>query len=270
MNMTVSLLIPVVGYTGGIEEELLQFIRDCCQVQRLAGGTILEIEQIELMKNFDESKLKSLRFRLLPGFVLQDRSAYLEKHFAGLKQMDGNVELLDAWFDFVALKRVARPACQLIDKHLALLSKDSELAINDSWVAHKEEPFRVGSIPEVVLKYFDENIDNLDKALQNQWQNYLSPTEKTDASWEYLKKPEGGFLVPIMTGYKAITELFAAGEIDGARDAETDVRFVEAVHSIGEWQSVHRLKTLELWSSSVWKYHYDEEGWYLCRQGIGA
>jgi CRISPR-associated protein Csy2 len=73
-----------------------------------------------------------------------------------------------------------------------------------------------------------------------------------------------------MTGYKAITELFAAGEIDGARDAETDVRFVEAVHSIGEWQSVHRLKTLELWSSSVWKYHYDEEGWYLCRQGIGA
>jgi len=270
MNMTVSLLIPVVGYTGGIEEELLQFIRDCCQVQRLAGGTILEIEQIELMKNFDESKLKSLRFRLLPGFALQDRSAYLEKHFADLKQMDSNVELLDAWFDFVALKQVARPACQLIDKHLALLSKDSESAINDSWVAHREEPFRVGSIPEVVLKYFDENIDNLDKALQNQWQNYLSPTEKTDASWEYLKKPEGGFLVPIMTGYKAITELFAAGEIDGARDAETDVRFVEAVHSIGEWQSVHRLKTLELWSSSVWKYHYDEEGWYLCRQGIGA
>lgn len=264
MNMTVSLLIPVVGYTGDIVKELEQFISDCCQVQRLAGGTILKINRLELINASDESWLNSLRVGLLPGFVLLDRSAYLEEHFADLKQMDSNVELLDAWFDFVALKQGARPACQLIDKHLA---QHSEPAINDFWLDHKDKPFEVGLVPKAVIEYFNEMKDNLDEAILDQWKNYLDPKEETDASLEYLKKPKPGFLVPIMTGYKAISdEVYPAGKIDGARDAETPVRFVEAVHSIGEWQSVHRLKTLEQWNACVWKYVYDKEGWYLCQQ----
>ena len=75
MNMTVSLLIPVVGYAGGIEEELLQFIGLLPSTtfgRRYHTGS----EQIELMK-FRRIKTKIPRFRLLPGFVLQDRSAYL-------------------------------------------------------------------------------------------------------------------------------------------------------------------------------------------------
>ena len=68
-----------------------------------------------------------------------------------------------------------------------------------------------------------------------------------------------------MTGYKAISEVFPAGEIDGARDAETELVFAEAVHSIGEWQSVHRIKNEEQWQASIWNYTY-EEGWYLCQQ----
>lgn len=273
MNMTVSLLIPIDSYMAGVNKsDLVGFLQKCCLVSRLAGGTILEIKNVELIDLSDDGNQKSLRYRLLPGFVLQDRSDLLEKQFAKLKQSDDGIELLDAWFDFIALKQVARPICPLIDKHLAQQAKQSDVlfAINESWLEHKQEPFEVGLIPSVVISYFQENEDNFDKALLNQWNDYLHPTEKVDANWEYVKKPDRGFLVPIMAGYKAITELFPAGEIEGARDAETDVRFVESVHSIGEWQSVHRIRSLDGWRSCVWNYSYEEEGWYLCRQADGT
>ena len=70
-----------------------------------------------------------------------------------------------------------------------------------------------------------------------------------------------------MTGYKAISKLYDNNEVENTRDSETDVCFVESTHSIGEWQSVHRIRTIEELSKSIWKYHY-EEGWYQCKQGI--
>ncbi len=73
-----------------------------------------------------------------------------------------------------------------------------------------------------------------------------------------------------MTGYKAISNVYPAGEINGARDSETELCFVESVHSIGEWQSVHRLKTQEQWHTSVWNYAPYEQGWYLCQQPIAT
>lgn len=108
--------------------------------------------------------------------------------------------------------------------------------------------------------------ESIDPKILMQWQNYLEPNEKTSANWEYIKKPQAGYLVPIMTGYKAITDVYPAGEVGGARDSETDLCFVEAVHSVGEWQSVHRLKSQEQWQTSVWNYAPYEQGWYLCQQ----
>lgn len=297
MNMTVSLLIPLSGYIGGVyeQEEFIGFLKRICLIQRLAGGTILEIKNIELVELSEPDNLKTIRNRLLPGFVLQDRSTYLEEHYLNLQKNNPNSDLLDAWFDFIALKQVARPVCDLIDSHFLdeirvlekLREKSQEereklkvlLALNDLWLAHKEKPYRKGEVPQELIEYFsteasiamtekdiqDQLSKQFNKKLYEQWQNYLMPTEKTDAQWEYVRKPNPGFLVPIMVGYKAITELFPAGEVDGARDIETDLCFVESVHSIGEWQSVHRLKELADWQRSVWTYYHDLK-WYLCRQ----
>ena len=65
-----------------------------------------------------------------------------------------------------------------------------------------------------------------------------------------------------MTGFKAISELYEAGEVLNTRDEKTHSRFVEAIHSVGEWQGVHRISTL---SSTIWRYEHDGQ-WYICKQ----
>lgn len=268
MNMTVSLLIPVEGYLGAKQELLIDFIQNACQLQRLAGGLILNINDIQLIDASDEINIKRLRNTLLPGFVLQDRSHYLEQHYLELKKNHSQAELLDAWFDFIVLKQVARPFCELIDRHFAKPFKNTEplFELSAMWLSHKNQPYEPGQIPNALMQYFAKEQDSLNPQLVAQWKNYVQPNEKVSAHWEYTIKPEAGFLVPIMTGYKAITEVFKAGEISGTRDSETDLCFVESVHSIGEWQSIHRLKTPEHWRASVWNYAPSEQDWYLCRQ----
>lgn len=270
MNMVVSLLIPVEGYLGGQQEELKKFIANACQVQRLAGGTILSIENIEILDFEKEEQVKSVRRKLLPGFALQDRSNYLKEHFSTLQETNPNAELLDAWFDFIALKQVARPACEQLDKYLAKQAEKSDegLALNDVWLEHKVLPYQQEQVPSELIEYFQDHKETINPKVLEQWLSYLEPNDKTIATWEYIKKPNTGYLVPIMTGYKAITEVYPAGEIGGTRDIETDLCFVEAVHSIGEWQSVHRLKNLEEWQASIWNYAPYEKDWYLCQQGV--
>lgn len=87
--------------------------------------------------------------------------------------------------------------------------------------------------------------------------------EQTPADWHYVPKPYGGWLVPITTGYRSISDLYAPGEVARTRDSTTPFRFVESVYSIGEWISPHRVTNL---TQLVWRYHAEpESGWYLCR-----
>jgi CRISPR-associated protein Csy2 len=86
--------------------------------------------------------------------------------------------------------------------------------------------------------------------------------ESTKANWRYLSKP-GGWLVPITTGYRAISPLYQAGEVANSRDNQTPFAFAESVYGIGEWCSPHRLQSIE---QLFWRYHYQEQdGWYLCK-----
>ncbi|MGJ8526292.1 CRISPR-associated protein Csy2 [Halomonadaceae bacterium LMG 33818] len=57
-----------------------------------------------------------------------------------------------------------------------------------------------------------------------------------------VRRPFGGWLVPIPVGYGAISPLYGPGEVDKARDNSTSFQFVETLHSIGEWVSPHRIK----------------------------
>ena len=89
--------------------------------------------------------------------------------------------------------------------------------------------------------------------------------EQTPAEWNYVPKPGGGWLVPMTTGYRGISDLYAPGEVARSRDTTTPFRFVEAVYSIGEWISPHRVANLE---QLIWRYDAEpESGWYLCRNG---
>lgn len=91
--------------------------------------------------------------------------------------------------------------------------------------------------------------------------------DKIPAEWHYQPKPRSGYLVPLMTGYKAIAPLYQPNEVLNTRlnpndESTQSVCFVEAIHSVGEWKGAHSIKSID---DIIWRYHYDEQ-WYLCQQ----
>lgn len=271
MNMTVSLLIECEGNIGNRQDGFVEWLTTNSFLQRLAGGTILDIGCVEIHGVDGDTEVRKLKRKLLPGFILRDRAEHLEKHYRSLEEKNPEVELLDAWLDFSALKQKARPKSDLINKHfISILKKETDgdqySQLVELWYKHLKAPYQQGNIPDELINYFQQLENNLaNEKLLNQWLSYCSPDENTDADWEYVQKPEAGYLVPIMTGYKAISEVHDNKEIENTRDNETPICFVESVHSVGEWQSVHRIRSAEVLSHCLWHYHY-ENNWYLCKQ----
>lgn len=269
MNMTISLLISFEGNLGSRQDDFINWLNNSCLLQRLAGGTILDINRIEILNPDD---LRIIKRKLLPGFVLMDRSYYLESHYQTLTKENPNVELLDSWMDFINLKQKARPKSDLITKHLATLVKhepknENHINLITCWNAYLEKPYDETQLTDSYLKTYFEQIEpnKANQKLLDQWQNYCSPSESTEADWEYVAKPEAGYLVPLMVGYKAISEVYPNAEVENTRDYQTPVCFVESVHSVGEWLGVHRLRTVDELNNCLWYYHH-EENWYLCKQ----
>ena len=223
MNLTVSLVIeldkPLVLTTEEIDK-LQKKVLSMCYRMRLAGGTILNIKRAKLLSASTQEQhiamLRKVKRLTLPGFVLLDRSDYLQNHYQTLlarHKVDESVsdepQLLDAWLDYTALKYKAIP-------HLS--------------------------------------------------ENQSEPDENTPADWEYVAKPNSGYLVPLLTGYKAISDLYDPKTVLNTRDEKTPSRFVEAIHSIGEWKGIHNLKDIH---DVIWRYQHDDQ-WYLCKQNCNS
>ncbi|WP_321532485.1 type I-F CRISPR-associated protein Csy2 [uncultured Desulfuromonas sp.] len=96
---------------------------------------------------------------------------------------------------------------------------------------------------------------------QTQSEEKVTPDSDTPAEWVRVDKPGQGWLVPIMTGYKAISPLYEAGEVTHTRDSQTPFRFAESTYSIGQWLSPHRVKDIR---HIFWHYLHKED-WYLCQ-----
>ena len=212
IDLTTSVIIELSKELIGTDDKIEKFKQNAleiCLKIRLAGGTILSVGRADLLSSSTDEQSSKLNHKIrrltMPGFVLKDRSEYLNKHFKQLQENDPEVELLDAWLDFSAMKFQAKPTLE---------NKDNQASL------------------------------------------------ETEANWSQLPKPEKGWLVPIMTGYKAISECYSAGEVDNTRDNNTTCCFVEALHSIGEWRSMHRTVNIH---DLIWKYQYKDE-WYLCVQ----
>ncbi|WP_350304442.1 type I-F CRISPR-associated protein Csy2 [Photorhabdus viridis] len=205
MHMTVSLLIECLGEIENGDEgarNLEKYLWEICQTQRLAGGTITEIAKVNVIAFPQrEQETRKLMRRLLPGFVLLDRSELLANHYDALKQSNPQAEMIDAWLDFSAIKMRAIPK-----------QEDKQPEIGDP------------------------------------------------AHWEYVPKPGSGYLVPLMTGYQAISPLYPAGKVEKTRDPNTPFCFVEAIYGVGEWRSPHRINDIR---QLLWCHHY-QEGIYRC------
>jgi len=226
MHLTVSLVIECQGVISDTEN-LKVYLKQLAMRQKIAGGAITKIDSIDIDSSSTEEEqdnlTRKIRRKLLPGFMLLDRSELLLKQFENLKQKgnsEEDVELLDAWLDFSALK-----------------SKAEKKSNNE---------------------------------------------EEAMADWKYVRKPASGYLVPLMTGYRAISDVYNAGVVSSARDQnvlgqgrkycttvvanarDPDVPFcfVEAVYGVGQWSSPHHITNIQ---DALWQYEKVKGGWYLCK-----
>ncbi|PSU72999.1 type I-F CRISPR-associated protein Csy2 [Photobacterium phosphoreum] len=203
MNLCVSLLIECKGFSGGNsdQEQLISnAIKTLALSQRCAGGRITHIEtcQFKPMPN-EASDCRKLLRPLLPGFILCDRSDYLQQH---AENTNDSQNMIMSWLDFSALRY----------RYKTLTESDSVAA--------------------------------------------------EQGQWERVNKPQSGYLVPLMIGYKQISDVFAAGEVANVRDNTTPFAFTEAVYSVGEWiGSPSRVESI---NQILWRYQYSSP-YYLCR-----
>lgn len=118
MHMTVSLLVECefnpldLDLGDGMPEQRIRdlenWLLDKLVTQRLAGGTITLIERVRYW-SVDTDTDDGARFfrrqmlRLIPGFVLLDRSSLLTEHHQARQEQSSDASLLDSWLDFVAL-----------------------------------------------------------------------------------------------------------------------------------------------------------------------
>ncbi|MFM2480355.1 type I-F CRISPR-associated protein Csy2 [Celerinatantimonas sp. YJH-8] len=84
---------------------------------------------------------------------------------------------------------------------------------------------------------------------------------KTKAQWDYQSKPHAGYLVPLASGYCAISECYQPGNVANVRDTTVPVTFAETAYTVGEWLSVHRLENIQ---RGIWHYHHDFP-WYVAQ-----
>jgi len=198
MHMTVTLVVKMDKAPPWDDQEWQDYttwLEQAAASQRLAGGTIVGVRDIEVIEGIDLSEQnienKKLLRTLLPGFALVSRHDVLKEH----QQKTGKTSL-QAWLDFSALE----------------------------YVAERKE-------------------------------------ESEQAEWR-VKKDYKGWLKPIVVGYQGISELYDAGAVAKSRDSNTPVRFVEALYSLGQWLSPHRIQKLD---QLFWCYQYQEqEAQYLC------
>ncbi|MFT6209380.1 MAG: CRISPR-associated protein Csy2 [Colwellia sp.] len=91
--------------------------------------------------------------------------------------------------------------------------------------------------------------------------------DEGDVTWSSHRKTfnnkPAGWIVPIATGFHAISEL---AEAKNQRDPDTPHRFAESIVTLGEFKMPHRINHIE---DMLWRYHTDNN-LYLCQQSEQA
>ena len=111
MNLCISLILSCdhLRITRRNQAKALQKqIANQAHRLRLAGGSIINIENISIdhqAESIDEQskQLRLLQRQLMPSFVLCERRALLTEHFEAMQQNNDDIDLLDAWLDFSRL-----------------------------------------------------------------------------------------------------------------------------------------------------------------------
>ena len=233
MHMEISLLIAVQSYQGDSyigeddRNDLVKAAREAVQGMRLAGGSILPLR---------DGKPYAVECRPLPDDA------------EGRRQ------------DFRKLRRQLMPGYALVQRqdllaqHLAELRQSNAQAnaldaLLDLCALHFEPPQSDGEAED----------GQEEEALAEE--DGAEPAGSGKSKWTVHKR-RPGWLAPLPVGYAGISKLYPAGVVANTRDPSTPFRFVEALYSLGQWVSPHRLDSLQ---ALLWHTEADlENGVYRC------
>lgn len=121
---------------------------------------------------------------------------------------------------------------------------------------------------ELMVDAMENGVDAIEAlidylAIHHSCDRLIDEENKETIEWRRHRKlvndKPAGWLVPIATGFYAISEL---GDAKNQRDPDVPHRFAESMVTLGEFKMPHRLKRIE---DMLWRYH--TEGYsYLCHQ----
>lgn len=117
---------------------------------------------------------------------------------------------------------------------------------------------------DLMMDAMTKGADALDALIDYLAIHHHCEIDKEDkVTWSSQRKTfndqPAGWIVPIATGFHAISEL---GEAKNQRDQNTPHRFAESVVTLGEFKMPHRIKFVE---DLLWRYHTQDD-LYLCQQ----
>lgn len=217
----------------------------------LTISLVIELDKILALTTDQLKKLEQqildlcYHMRIAGGTVLNIKKAKLFSASTQKQQLDM----------LRKIKRLTMPGFVLLDRKDYLQQHYQDL------LAKQEQEKSNKDKPQIIDAWLDFSALKY-KAIPELSKDQKVPDKNTPANWEYAPKPNSGYLVPLMTGYKAISKLYDPDDVKNTRDETTPSRFVEAIHSVGEWKGMHSTKDI---SSVIWRYHHDDQ-WYICEQ----
>lgn len=159
-------------------------------------------------------------------------------------------------------------------RKVRLYSDDDNLVLSRKLIRTVLPGFLLTDRSELLKLHYEKLVSEVpDSSMLDAWLDFAAlkyramatndserPFEEQKASWLQASKPENGYLVPITTGYRAISELHSAGSVANSRDPQYPFCFVEPVYGIGQWLSPHRVADVR---DVIWRYQ-QQGSWYLC------
>jgi CRISPR-associated protein Csy2 len=281
MDMLVSLFLPIEGRVGANSKDaFIDYLSHNISMMRIASGSVIAIKEIDILALDDSNQSNQLlvKRKLMPGYVLQDATSDFIKHAD--KENRLGLDQIDAWLDFSCLKYKARPEHNKLTAYFKKLSESEEPHVKELiqlWLRHVDRPYEQSSIPTELVQHFAEMANSISEELLKQWQEYVNPNDETRANWELMARPAQGYLVPIMNGYRRISE--GVCDIENLRGIKSTTEkqgdfenayFAEATYSIAKWVFVRRI-SFESFHQYFWQnQHNPELGLYSCVMSNGV
>jgi CRISPR-associated protein Csy2 len=114
---------------------------------------------------------------------------------------------------------------------------------------------------DLMLEAMKSGLDAMDALLEYVTINHSCEKDEEGKVLWTSKRKSAGWIVPIATGFQAISEL---GKAKNQRDANKPHCFAESVVTLGEFKMLYKIASLD---EILWHYSVDKEHrLYLCKQ----